>query len=102
MERRQPRGVNIRGAQPRSQRALRMSATARDVSFAVRTAKSAGWIMVWQMSTRIMGIVSTICLVRLLPTCGFRPGRAGDIVLGGGRMDFWNRCRRLSRPREDA
>jgi lipopolysaccharide exporter len=40
-------------------------------SLAVRTAKGAGWIIVWRMSTRLMGIVSTVVLVRLLAPADF-------------------------------
>ena len=40
-------------------------------SLAVRPATGAGWIMVWRMVTRILGVVSTIVLVRLLAPADF-------------------------------
>lgn len=40
-------------------------------SLAVRTATGAGWIIVWRMSTRILGVVSTIVLVRVLAPADF-------------------------------
>ncbi|MDR3534923.1 MAG: lipopolysaccharide biosynthesis protein [Acetobacteraceae bacterium] len=40
-------------------------------SLSVRTATGAGWIIVWRMSTRILGIISTIVLVRVLAPADF-------------------------------
>ncbi len=35
-------------------------------SLAVRMAKGAGWIVLWRMCSRVLGVVSTVVLVRLL------------------------------------
>ena len=40
-------------------------------SLAVRMAKGAGWIIAWRMCTRVMGVVSTVVLVRLLTPADF-------------------------------
>lgn len=40
-------------------------------SLTLRTAQGAGWIIVWRMSTRLLGIASTVVLVRLLPPADF-------------------------------
>ena len=44
---------------------------ASSASLAVRTARGAGWIIIWRMSTRLLGIASTVVLVRLLPPADF-------------------------------
>lgn len=44
---------------------------ARPPSLTVRTAKGAGWIIGWRMTTRILGLVNTLVLVRLLPPTDF-------------------------------
>jgi O-antigen/teichoic acid export membrane protein len=48
-----------------------MAATADSASLATRTVIGAGWVIAWRMSTRLLGIVSTIVLVRLLPPADF-------------------------------
>jgi lipopolysaccharide exporter len=40
-------------------------------SILAKTAKGAGWIIGWRMVTRILGLVSTLCLVRLLQPTDF-------------------------------
>ncbi|MCR0985117.1 oligosaccharide flippase family protein [Roseomonas populi] len=40
------------------------------------TARGAGWVMAWRMMTRLLGLVSTLILVRLLP-----PGDFGLVAL---------------------
>ena len=40
-------------------------------SLAVRMAKGAGWIVAWRMCTRVLGIVNTVVLVRLLVPADF-------------------------------
>lgn len=40
-------------------------------SLAVRTATGAGWVIVWRMSTRLLGLVSTVVLVRVLAPADF-------------------------------
>jgi len=48
-----------------------MPNSSKAASLAVRTATGAGWVIVWRMSTRIMGVISTIILVRLLGPADF-------------------------------
>ncbi|MFC0406741.1 oligosaccharide flippase family protein [Roseomonas elaeocarpi] len=40
------------------------------------TARGAGWVMAWRMMTRLLGLLSTLILVRLLP-----PGEFGLVAL---------------------
>ena len=40
-------------------------------SLAVRTATGAGWIIIWRLSTRILGVCSTVVLVRVLAPADF-------------------------------
>lgn len=46
-------------------------------SLLAKTARGAGWVIGWRMATRILGLVSTLILVRLLV-----PGDFGLIALG--------------------
>jgi lipopolysaccharide exporter len=47
------------------------NARASTPSLAVRMVKGAGWMVAWRMVTRLLGIVSTIILVRLLVPADF-------------------------------
>lgn len=38
-----------------------------DESLLTRTARGAGWVVAWRMATRLLGLCSTLVLVRLLP-----------------------------------
>ncbi len=40
-------------------------------SLAVRTARSAGWLVGWRMASRVLGVISTVVLVRLLTPADF-------------------------------
>jgi lipopolysaccharide exporter len=40
-------------------------------SLTARTAKGAGWLLGWRMATRLLGVLSTVVLVRLLPPADF-------------------------------
>jgi len=40
-------------------------------SLSVRTARGAGWVIVWRMCSRLMGVVNTVVLVRLLAPADF-------------------------------
>lgn len=40
-------------------------------SLAMRTAKGAGWLMGWRLASRVLGVVSTVVLVRLLTPADF-------------------------------
>jgi O-antigen/teichoic acid export membrane protein len=48
-------------------------------SLLARTARGAGWIVGWRMATRLLGVASTLCLVRLLSPADF-----GLVALGTG------------------
>ena len=48
-------------------------------SLLVRTAKGVGWIVAWRMVTRLLGLASTLTLVRLLLPADF-----GLVALGSG------------------
>jgi len=48
-----------------------------EISLTARTVRGAGWIVCWRLATRILGTVSTLCLVRLLV-----PGDFGLVALG--------------------
>ncbi|MDB5412176.1 MAG: putative polysaccharide biosynthesis protein [Rubritepida sp.] len=41
-------------------------AVSDDGSILLRTARGAGWVIAWRMATRLMGLVSTLILVRLM------------------------------------
>jgi len=43
----------------------------RPASLTVRTATGAGWIIAWRMTTRVLGLVSTLILVHLLAPADF-------------------------------
>jgi O-antigen/teichoic acid export membrane protein len=36
-----------------------------------RTAQGAGWVVAWRMTTRLLGLVSTLVLARLLTPADF-------------------------------
>ena len=55
-----------------------MSGAAPD-SVLARTAKGAGWVIGWRMMTRALGLLSTLCLVRLLLPADF-----GLVTLAAG------------------
>lgn len=59
-----------------------MTETVSEPSIGARTVVSAGWIIVWRMSTRLLGIVSTVVLVRLL-----LPGDFGLVSLATAFAD---------------
>jgi O-antigen/teichoic acid export membrane protein len=40
-------------------------------SLAIRTATGAGWVIMWRMATRILGVCSTVVLVRVLAPADF-------------------------------
>jgi O-antigen/teichoic acid export membrane protein len=48
-------------------------------SILVRTARGAGWVLGWRVTTRLLGLVNTLILVRLLV-----PGDFGLLALGVG------------------
>ncbi len=48
-----------------------MNAPVPTASLAVKTAKGAGWIIGWRFATRILGIVNTLVLARLLVPADF-------------------------------
>ena len=48
-----------------------MSETGRTSSLALATAKSTGWIVGWRMATRVLGIMNTLILARLLVPADF-------------------------------
>jgi lipopolysaccharide exporter len=50
-------------------------------SLLIRTARGAGWIMAWRLGMRLLGLVSTLVLVRLI-----RPADFGIIVLATSFM----------------
>jgi lipopolysaccharide exporter len=50
--------------------------SAPEASLTVRTARSAGWVIAWRMLTRILGLISTVVLTKLL-----LPGDFGLVAL---------------------
>ncbi len=48
-----------------------MSKTGPAASLALKTAKGAGWVIGWRFATRLLGIVNTLFLARLLLPADF-------------------------------
>jgi O-antigen/teichoic acid export membrane protein len=48
-----------------------MSETNDRISLSAKTAKGAGWLMGWRLASRLLGIVNTVVLVRLLAPSDF-------------------------------
>jgi lipopolysaccharide exporter len=56
--------MSSRGTQPAGERRT-------PPSLALRTAQGAGWVIVWRMATRVLGLINTLILVRLLLPADF-------------------------------
>ena len=61
---RQARSMSSLGTQPAGERRT-------PPSLALRTAQGAGWVIVWRMATRVLGLINTLILVRLLLPADF-------------------------------
>src|ERR1700684_2746347 len=48
-----------------------VSNTSHPESLLIRTARGAGWVMAWRLGMRILGLVSTLVLVRLIQPADF-------------------------------
>ncbi len=58
-----------------------MSERSSTDSLLVRTARGAGWVLAWRLGTRLLGLLSTLVLVRLI-----QPADFGIIALATGFM----------------
>ncbi|HEY1410847.1 MAG TPA: oligosaccharide flippase family protein, partial [Rhodopila sp.] len=48
-----------------------MSTQSAPDSLLIRTARGAGWVMAWRLGMRVLGLVSTLVLVRLIQPADF-------------------------------